>query len=105
MLRKMQAEILFLNPNDLNPATAELVKLGFDVEFLDDWIDDEGPAVWIVAWTLTELDQSSFFDWVKGIVELVGGDVVEAGDVQSPREDGPSSTNSRSSLRAWRCTH
>jgi len=45
MLRKMLAQVMFLNPNDLNRGTAELIEHDFDVEYLDDWIDDYGRAV------------------------------------------------------------
>jgi hypothetical protein len=44
MLRKMHAQVMFLNPNDLNRGSAELIERDFDVEYLDDWIDDYGPA-------------------------------------------------------------
>jgi hypothetical protein len=79
MLRKMLAIVMFLNPNDLNRGSAELIEHDFDVEYLDDWIDDYGPAVWVNARSLSELDDLSFFDWVETIVEPVGGDVLEAG--------------------------
>ncbi|SRR6266404_4927649 len=78
MLRKMLAIVMFLNPNDLNRGSAELIEHDFDVQYLDDWIDDYGPAVWVKAWTLSNLDES-FIDWVQTIVEPVGGDVSEAG--------------------------
>jgi len=84
MLNRMIAEIIFL-PADLNPAIAELIELDFDVEILDDWIDDDGPAVWMLASTSTELDDSAFFDRVKAIVEPLGGFVVEAGRRNSRR--------------------
>jgi hypothetical protein len=79
MLNRMAAEIIFLDPADMNPTIAELTELDFDIELLDDWIDDEGPAVWIRATILTELEAAAFFDWVKTIVKPLGGDVVEAG--------------------------
>ena len=79
MLRKMFAQVMFLNPNDLNRGSAELIEHDCDVEYLDDWIDHYGPAVWINVWTLSELDDTSFFDWVQAIVEPIGGDVCEAG--------------------------
>ena len=84
MLRKMVAEVIFLDPNDLNRGSAELIERDFDVEYLDDSIDDYGPAVWINARTLSELDDFSFLDWVQTIVEPLGGDVVEAGLAASP---------------------
>jgi len=79
MLRKMLAQVIFLNPIDLNRGSAELIEYDFDVEYLDDMIDDYGPAVWINARTHSELDDSSFLDWVQSIVAPVGGEVLEAG--------------------------
>ncbi len=79
MLRKMVAQVLFLNPHDLNRGSAELIEHDFEVQYLDDWIDDYGRAVWVNALTLSELDDFSFLDWVQTIVEPVGGDVLEAG--------------------------
>jgi len=79
MLRKMLAQVIFLNPNDVNRGSAELIEHDFEVEYLDDWIDDYGSAVWVNAWTLSELDDYSFFDLVETIVVPVGGEVLEAG--------------------------
>src|SRR5262245_4734797 len=79
MLRKMAAEVMFANPNDLNRGSAELIEHGFVIEYLDDHIDDFTPAVWVNAWTISELDDYRFFDWVETIVEPVGGEVCEAG--------------------------
>jgi hypothetical protein len=75
----MSAEIIFSNSADVNPTIAELVELDFDVEILEDWIDDCGPVVWILASAITELNPAAFFDRVKTIVEPLGGWVVEAG--------------------------
>jgi hypothetical protein len=41
-LNRMIAEIIFLDPADMNPTIAELIAHDFDFEFLDDWIDDDG---------------------------------------------------------------
>jgi hypothetical protein len=79
MLREMRAQVMFLDPNDLTCGIAELIEHDFEVEYLDDWIDEYSRAVWINAWTLSELDDFSFFDWVETIVEPVGGEVLEAG--------------------------
>ena len=79
MLKQIMAEIIFRNPGDMNPAIAELIEFDFEVRILDDWIDDDGPAVWIVATTLSGLSQSAFFHSVRAIIEPLGGDVVEAG--------------------------
>jgi hypothetical protein len=80
----MVAEIIFLDPADMNPAIAELIELDFDVEFLVDWIDDEGPAAWILATTLSKLGDDAFFDWMNSIIEPLGGFVVEAGYAERP---------------------
>jgi len=90
MLNAMTAEIIIDDPNDLNEVTAVLIEQGFDVEFLDDGIDDEGSKViWLLADALTELDQGEFLNWIAGIVSPFG-DVVEAG-LCSPEQ-----------RRAWR---
>lgn len=78
MLERMQADLLFLDPNDVGEGSAALIENGFDVEVLDDWIDDFGPTVFVRARITTELDADRFFDWVKNLVEPLG-DVMEAG--------------------------
>ena len=84
VLNRMTAEIIFLDPADMNPTIAGLIERDFDFEILEDWIDDCGPAVWILAIAITELDQSAFFARVKTIVEPLDGDVVEAGYARTP---------------------
>ena len=78
-LRKMLANVIFLNPNDLNRGSAELIEHGFDVEYLDDCFDDLGRAVWVNAYTISQLDDFIFLDWVQTIVVPVGGEVLEVG--------------------------
>lgn len=78
MLQRMEAEILFLDPDDVAPGSATLIEHGFDVEVLD-WIDDYRPTVFIRAKITSELDQDHFFDWVLNLVWSIRGDVVEAG--------------------------
>jgi hypothetical protein len=79
MNNKRLAEILFLNPNDLDAARPKLAELGFEVEVLTGWVDPHGPTKWILARALSELEPSDWFNWVSGVVEPLGGDVVEAG--------------------------
>jgi hypothetical protein len=79
MLNLMDAEILFPNPADVNPAIAELIKRDFSVEIRKDKIDEGGPTVFIRATVFTEHDDSTFHSWVQAIVEPLGGDVWEAG--------------------------
>jgi hypothetical protein len=47
VLNLMDAEILFLDPADVNPAIAELIKRDFRVEIHEDMIDEAGPTVFI----------------------------------------------------------
>ncbi len=77
MQQRMKAEIIFLDPNDVRSCSAALIEEGFEVEVLD-WIDDDGPAVWIIA-RKTVIDHDGFFDWVTRFTEPLGGDVCEAG--------------------------
>jgi hypothetical protein len=79
MLQRMLADFCFCNPHDADPATTVLVEHGFDVENLDDRIDEYGPTVFIRARLITELDEDHFFNWVQSIVEPLGGDIIEAG--------------------------
>jgi hypothetical protein len=79
----MEAEILFHNPNDVNPGVAELIEHGFDVEVLD-LIDPYGPTVWVRAWTVTELDASAVFDWTQSLIEPLQGWLYEAGRADPP---------------------
>jgi hypothetical protein len=90
MLRRMSAEILFLNPNDVSSGCAELIERDFAVEALDgdDWIDECGPTVFVRARIITDIGEDHFLDWVQAIVEPLGGDVMEAGlEAQSYRRE------------------
>ena len=88
MLQRMEAEILFLDPKDVAEGSAVLIEHGFDVEVLEDRIDDYGPAVFLRLQITTELDEHSFFRWVQGLVEdlNLSGDLVEAGLADRPRQ-------------------
>ena len=59
---RMQADFCFCNPYDVDPAIAVLVERGFDQveKFVDDWIDECGPTVFLRAWITTELDEARF---------------------------------------------
>jgi hypothetical protein len=83
--QRMLAEVLFLDPNDVPTASAELNKLGFDVDVLD-LVDPYGPTVWIEVTGPSELGQAQFHRWMCRTAERFGGDVVEAG----PASLGPS---------------
>ena len=88
MLRRMQAEVLFNAPHDVNPGLATLIEHDFSFQILEDWIDECGPAVFVRAWVLSELGEDGFFDWAATIVEPVGGEILEAGlaDEYTPEE-------------------
>jgi hypothetical protein len=77
---QMEARILFYYPENLGPGVIALIKHGCKIEVLD-WVDEEGgtDAIWIMARTTSEPGGCQFFDWVKGIVGPLGGDVIEAG--------------------------
>jgi hypothetical protein len=83
-LQRMDAEILFLDPNDVSSGSAALIEHGFDVEVLDDRIDDYGPAMWIQARITTDVAEDDFFDWVESVVNPLRGDVLEAGLSDQP---------------------
>jgi hypothetical protein len=85
MLQRMDAEILFLDPKDVGPGSAVLIEHGFDVEVLDDWVDDYGPTIFIRARITTDVAEDRFLDWVVNIVEPLHGDVVEAGLSHPPQ--------------------
>jgi hypothetical protein len=84
MLQRMEAQILFHDPNDVSEGSAALIEQGFDVEVLDDLIDPCGPTTWIRARTTSDLAEGHFFDWVQSIVEPLGGWIEEAGRVDAP---------------------
>jgi hypothetical protein len=79
MLQRMQGDILFLDPDDLNSGIEVLVEHGFDIEYLDDWIDECGPTVFVRVRITTEVDEGHFLGWLQSIVEPLGGDTIEAG--------------------------
>ena len=78
MLNRMTAELIIDDPNNLGEVTARFIDEGFDVEFLDDWIDDGGKVVWILVDIVTDEDPDEFLSWVGGIVDPLG-DVVAGG--------------------------
>jgi hypothetical protein len=75
------ADILFLNPDDVNRALDALAEREFDIEILPDAIDDCGPTVFIQATIVSTLDDDGFRCLVDGIVEPYGGDVWEWGEL------------------------
>ena len=78
-MQNMQAEILFLDPDDVTPAIAVFVEDGFEILEI---VDPYGPTVRVKAQITTELDAIRFFDWVWAIVDPFDADVSEAGPAE-----------------------
>ena len=79
----MHAEILWLDPADMERGSAVLAEQGFQIEVLD-LVDPFGPTVWITAKIDSGLTDIAFLHWVASIVEATGGDVIEAGYARPP---------------------
>jgi hypothetical protein len=75
-LQRMQADIVFHDPGDVSAATAALIELDFDVQILEDMIDDYSPAVFVRATVVTEIEERNFFDWLQAIIDPLGGEVL-----------------------------
>jgi hypothetical protein len=78
MLRKMEAEIVFLDPNDASPGSAALIKHGFEIEVMDR-ISDYDSRVWILAKTTSEFDAGDILELVTNLTDPLGGDALQAG--------------------------
>ena len=79
MLKRMQADILYLDPAKARPGVAILIPQGFEVEPLVDWVDECGPTVFYRVRITTELDESAFFDWVQTLVICSMATQIQAG--------------------------
>ena len=79
MLQKMEAEIVFHSPHDVNGGLATLIENDFSCEILEDMIDEFSPAVFVRVRGLSELSDSDFFNSLEALIEPVGGEVLEAG--------------------------
>ena len=84
MFQRMQAEIIFIETDDIDPVVEKLLELDYDPEILNWDFGDGDPTSTIAATTITDLDEFAFFDHVQTIVGPLGGDVIEAGLVSSP---------------------
>jgi hypothetical protein len=73
-LQRMAAEILFETPDDMYRALPVLLEHDFEVRYLDGRFDPAGtPTVWLLAWTLTRLDDCAFPGFVDELVRPLGG--------------------------------
>jgi hypothetical protein len=89
-MRKLEAEIILVDPNDIIPATRKLALLGFEVYIRDDdEPDEDSNATWIKVVADSELDDEAFFHWIVSIVEPLGGNVVKAAGYQPRFKSAP----------------
>jgi hypothetical protein len=75
--KRFAAEILFLNPDDVPDAIEALAAAGCEWEYEPEAIDDHSPAVFGMVTGTTELDQAAVGDWLRKIIDPLGGDVVQ----------------------------
>jgi hypothetical protein len=81
--QRMEAELMFDNPEARDRAIVALTKRGFEVELLD-YVDEyEGviltPTVWIAVTGAYAGSEDAFFDEMRHLAEHFSGDVMEAG--------------------------
>jgi hypothetical protein len=84
----MEAEIVFLNPNNAGPGCTAPIEHGFEVEVLDS-ISEDDSRVWIIARIATELDGGDILDLVANLTDPLGGDVLQAGPAPIERLTDP----------------
>ena len=73
-MQRIAVEIVFDNPDALARGTAALIEQDFEVRHLDQRFDPAGtPAAWVLAWTLTILDESEVLSLVQDVVSPLGG--------------------------------
>jgi hypothetical protein len=83
-LKRMEAEILILDPAVVPGALALLNDLDVEVTAHDDWVDECGPTVFFRVSVNTKLSEAEFLEWMLILVEHFGGDVIEAGEAVPP---------------------
>jgi hypothetical protein len=95
---RFEAEILFLNPNDVPPAVEALAAVGCEFEIDHDAIDPCGPTVfgWVAG--ATELSEDDIGDWLLACVMPNGKPLGECTGIPAP----PPARNRREALAAWR---
>jgi hypothetical protein len=80
----MEAELLFPTPAYMERALPTLRELGFEIEVLNERIDEFGPTICCRARITSELNQEEFLHWVFSLVDPLRGDVYEAGYAHPP---------------------
>jgi hypothetical protein len=81
MTALMEAEILYLNPDDAIHGDQVLTANGFYVENFN-WKDPYGPTQWLKAQIDTELDANAFSAWIRRLVNPQG-DVVSTYNIDT----------------------
>jgi hypothetical protein len=74
-----EAEILFLNPDDVPQAVQVFALLGCHFEINHNAVDQCGPTVFGLLIGTTEFDEDELGDWLHKLLTPLGADVVEWG--------------------------
>jgi hypothetical protein len=77
-----EAEILFLEPDDVPHAVQVFTALGCHFEIHRDAVDPCGPTVFGLLTGTTELDEDDLGDWLREILTPLGADLYEWGCVR-----------------------
>jgi len=78
---RFEAEILFLDPNDVPHAVEAFAAINCEFKINHDAVDPCGPTVFGLLTGTTELNEDDLGDWLHKILGPLGGDVVEWGSV------------------------
>jgi len=79
---KFEAEVLLLDPANVPRLVHELTAVGCEFTIDHDAVDPCGPTVFGSVTGMTELNENEISDMLSGIVEPLGGDVLEWGYVR-----------------------
>lgn len=66
-LRRMYADVMFLNPDKVDDAASDFIHFGFDFELQPDRIDEGGPTQWARVAITTRLDDDGLISWISEI--------------------------------------
>jgi hypothetical protein len=77
--KRFTVEVLFLNPDDVPHAIAELAAHDIEFKVNPDAVDPCGPTLFGAATGTSELGEGKLFDWLSDFIRRLGGDVVECG--------------------------
>jgi len=83
--KRFEAEVLFLNPDDVPRAVEALAAHDLEFKINPDAIDECGPTVFGTVTGPTELSEDDIAHWVCKIIEQFSGDVIEWSYIPNPR--------------------